>query len=166
MLKQLWVVSRIYRQHISLPQPSLIVLILRGWLCRWLRVRLKVLHQKKAKSQRKKDYASCFWERELVQRVKIVLICMDLIHLLSEYVMETTQMDLTLYLGLKILIVPVDEAEDADADEDEAVVVEGGVDEEEGEGVVVVVTVKEGVVVVVALVTANTKKDGKTHIQS
>jgi len=87
--------------------------------------------------------------------VKIVLICMDLIHLLSEYVMETTQTDLTLYSGLKILIVPVDEAEDAD--EDEAVVVgEGGVDEEEGEAEVVV-TVEEGVVVVV-LVTAHIKE--------
>ena len=117
--------------------------------------------QVKSRSQRKVDYLSSFWEQERVQRVKIILICMDLIHLLSEYVMETTLMDLTLYSGWKILIVSVDEAEDADEDEDEVVVVgEGGVDEEEGEAVVVV-TAEEGVVVVV-LVTAHIKKDGKT----
>jgi len=108
-----------------------------------------------------------FWERERVQRVNIVLICMDLIHLLSEFLTETTQTDLTLYSGLKILIV-VDEAEDADEDEDEdeAVVVgEGDVDEEEAEAVVVVVvTVEEGVVV--AIVTVHTSKDGENRIPS
>jgi len=104
-----------------------------------------------------------FWERERVQRVKIVLICMDLIHLLSEFLTETTQTDLTLYSGLKILIV-VDEAEDADEDDEAVVVGEGDVDEEGGEAVVVVVTVEEEVVV--AIVTVLTKKEGENRIQS